>query len=702
MKTNKERFEDAYNEALNETTGFLQEAYTDYKFFVGDQWTSEEKSYLAKFGREPVVFNYLRRFIKRVGGHQRKNRMATSIEPTETQDEYIAEIYDDVQKWVILKDSVYQTISDAFEKGSLVTGWNLLHPYMDYSTDPINGMIKTKRRAYNTFLLSPDFTRLDLSDCRYLITSDFMSRDMAKGLLPNKASAIDDLPGGLIDNKFEFIGTDHLESDDVVNYTEFWEKVTIKRYMTIDNVSGETIKWNGSKADLNRHIEKFPWVSYIAFFEPTVQMTVFIQGEEMYHGIDPYGSKERGISFGEYPHVLVPGYFEPDFPDFRYKIQGIGRTMRDAQREENKRRCQMFSILDSSPYGGYIVKNGSVINHDDLYQTGPGVVITLDKAAQMSDVQELRQREIPQSTMQLSQQLKNDLIELGGGSEEFVGTADTGNTQISGTLAKMRASNSVESLQDLIDNLNFAQENLGRKHVKFININFTSEFIEKITNKEIPEGFFDEDVSKFNLVAAEGMLTDTNKNLAYVQSLQALQSGVNIPHKFVVSNLPIANKSELMRMYDEEAEQAQQQQAKLAEMEDMQKRLANAEIIHKLSLGEQQRKRSVADEALAMERVSESKLNQSKVINNRIDAVLKQIQVTKEIQGMDLDRMQSAVRFVLEMYENKRIEETEETQSSKAMISQDSQNSLLELALTDNMKDNGTQERISQPDTGVV
>ena len=700
-KTNKERFEDAYLEALGETATFLEEAYTDYKFFVGDQWSTQEKSYLKKFNREAIVFNYTRRFVKRVGGHQRKNRLATVIEATETQDQYIAELYDDVSKWVHNKGRIYQKISDAFEKGALVPGWNLLHPYMDYSRDPINGEIKVARRGYNTFLLAPDFSELDLSDCRYVITSDYMSKDDAKGLLPKKAKAIDELQGGKVDNKFEFAGTNHLDGDDIVCYTEFWERKTRKRYMLLDNISGESKRWNGSKGDLEKHIMEFPWVSFIVYYEPTVQLTVFVQGEELYHGKDPYGSKERGIDFGEYPHVLVSGYFDPDIAEFEWKLQGLVRTLRDAQREENKRRSQMFTILDSAPYGGYKVKNGSVVNYDDLFQTGPGVVITLDEAAQMGDLEELRAREVPQSTMALSQQLKQDLVELAGGSEEFMGTAEIGNTQISGTLAKMRASNSVETLQDILDNLNYAQEGLGRKIVKLIKINFTKEFVERITGKEVPEEFFQEDVEKFDLLAAEGMLTDTNRNLAYVQALQARDRGIAIPDKFIISNMPIANKSELMQAYEEESQQQQEQQAKVLEMEDMQKRLANAEVIHKLSLAEQQRKRSIADEALAMERVSESKLNQSRVIDTRIDAVLKQIQATKEMQGLDLERVQNATRFILEMYENKRMEEEQQTFASKQMIEVDEEQGILEMSLTDDMRAK-TSPQQEQPQQVVI
>ena len=641
-KSNLERFEDAYNESLGETAQFLEEAYTDYQFFVGNQWTQQEKTYLKKFNRETVVFNYTRRFIKRVGGHQRKNRLATVIQPRENQDEYIAELYDDVSKWVHQRGKIYQRISEAFEKGALVPGWNLLHIYMDYSADPINGMPKVARRGYNTFLLAPDFKELDLSDCRYIITRDYMSKDDAKRLLPKKARAIEDLKGGQKDNKFEFSGTQHLKNEDIVSYTEFWERISEKRYMLMNNLSGKSEKWVGTKKDLDEHVEKFPWITYIAYFEPTVQQTVFIQGEEMYHGIDPYGSIEKKIGFNDYPFVLVSGYFEPEMDLFEWKCQGVVRTLRDAQREENKRRSQMFTILDSSPYGGYIVKNGSVINNDDLYQSGPGVVITLDEAAQMGDLQELRSREVPQSTMLLSQQLKQDMVELGGGSEEFMGTADLGNTQVSGTLAKIRASQSVESLQDLLDNLNHAQESLGSKLIKLYRINFTKEFVERITGKEVPDSFFTEEVEKYDILAAEGMLTDTNRNLAYVQALQARQAGVNIPDRFIQEIIPIANKSRLNEIYEEEAQQAQEAQQKVLEQEEIAKRLANAETISRLSLADERKARAKADVGLLIERTSEASQNNSL-------AVLNQVRAMSELSEMEQNRVLGAYQFILDL-----------------------------------------------------
>jgi hypothetical protein len=684
-KSNLERLEIAYNEALGEESAFIDEAYTDNQFFVGNQWTAQEKSYLKKFGREPVVFNYTRRFIKRVGGHQRKNRLATILEPTENQDTLVAEIYDDVSKWVHKRSRAYYKISDAFEKGALVSGWNLLHPYMDYSRDPINGEIKIARRAYNTFLIAPDMVNPDLSDARYLITCDYMSKDDAKRLLPKKAKQIDELSGGLKNTKFDFVGTNHLENDEVVSFIEFWERISVKAYMTMNNLTDDTRKWVGSKSDLDEHVKEFPWVSYITYYEPTVQQTIFVQDVEMSHQIDPFGSKERNIPFAEYPHVLVYGDFNPDVDRFELKFMGIARTLRDSQREENKRKSQMFSILDSAPNGGYIVKNGAVSNIDDLYQADISV-ITLEDAAQMTDLKEMRPRVIPESTMALSQQLKQDLVELGGGSEEFMGTADLGNSQISGTLAKVRASNTVETLQDIFDNLNFAQELLGGKLLKYVRINFTAAHIKRITGKDIPEGFFQEEVEKFDITVAEGMLTDTNRNLAYVQSLQAREIGINVPERFIIENMPIANRSELMKAYEEQQKTAEQQQQKLIEQEDMAKRLGNAEIVHKLSLAEQQRKRAVADEGLAIERISESKLNQAKTEGERIDAVLGQIQAIKEMQGMDLERMQSAVRFILEIYEGNRQEEIAQHNATRGEIENDEMQGLIEMNYTDELR----------------
>lgn len=684
-RSNKQRYEDAYNEAMGVLSLFYEQAAVDYQFFVGDQWSPSEKSYLKSLNRDPTVFNYLRRFIKRVGGHQRKHRLATNIEPTETQDQYVAEIYDDLLKWNNKKERVYNKISQAFEKGALVTGWNLLHSYMDFSKDPINGQVKTARRGYNTFLIAPDFKELDLSDARYIITCDYMSKDAAKALLPSKAKEIDALVGGEYNKKFTFNNTERLRSDNIVAYVEFWERVSRERHLIMNNATGESSKWRGTKKELNQHVKDFPWITYITFYEPTVKQTIFIQDEEMYHGIDPYGSKERGLEFNEYPYTLVAGYFESDIDSYEWKMFGLARPLMWAQKEENKRKSQMFSILDSAPHGGYVVKNGAVSNIDTLYQSGI-TVITIDEAAQMTDLHELRPREIPQTTMLLSQQLKQDLVELGGGSEEFMGSADLGNSQVSGTLAKVRTSNTVESLQDLFDNLDSAQENVGMKHAMLMQIHFTPEHIKNITGKDVPDNFYDEDISLFDIMAAEGMLTDSNRNLAYIQSLQAKQQGVYIPDKFIREIMPIANKSRLEEIFQEEAQQQEQQQQKIVEQEEIAKRLANAETIHKLSLAEQQRKRGVADEALSRERISESKLNQARTIDTRMDASLKQIQMTKEIEAMDMDRMQSAIRFALEMYEDKRREELLADSASRDDVEVDGLQGLEELKITDDMR----------------
>lgn len=651
-------YDELYREASEEWSPFLAEAYRDQGFQLGNQWKGSDKSFLRAEGREAYVYNKTRTIINQISGYQKKNRLASVCMPQESRDQAKSDFASDILMYVMQKQGGYNTLSSAFE-GALVTGINMMSLWMDYSQDPVNGQIKIDREPYNSFLIDPNFTKLDLSDCRYIMRRRYVDKGTAKSLIPNKASFIDGLTASPNDGKYQYMQQSRRGSlDDLLRYDELWKRTTRKVHLIIDNRTGEVERWKGSKKELDAFKEQLPFITSKSIFEPTVELNVILEDKVVFTGVDPYGT-------GEFPFVPALGYYTPEYDLFEYKLQGVVRGLRDAQEEYNKMRSKAADIIKSQVNSGWMVREGSVKNPNDLYKTGQGVVIERSLDSQPSDVQKMQPAELSNTFPLMINDLEGQIMALAGVSEELMGQGEGGNTEVSGTLAKQRAANSLVTLQGLFDNLNHSQKLLGEKVLKLALSNWTPEKMMKITGKEIPEGIT-ADSNQFDIIVKQTVLTDTQETMAYYQALEAKRLGINIPDSFIIQMMPIANKTELMQAFSQEAEQAQQQQAKIIEQEEMINKMQQAKIISDLSLATERRARAEADVGLLRSRTSES-------IENITDAQLNRAKTITEIQGQKQAGQLQAINFVKDMHNelqeqsDRRIEAAQERSAQETL-----------------------------------
>ena len=176
-------FDTHYNEAYYSWDPFFPLAERDLRFYLNDQWDEKEKRQLFQEGRSTFVFNFVRRAINMVTGYQIKNRLSSQVFPVEDSDQQTAEQLNKLLQYVMNSSNGYQMISECFA-GGCKTGWNLLSLWMDYRDDPVNGDIKLAREPYNGFIVDPYFTRLDFSDCNYIMRRKYLGVEVVSSMLP--------------------------------------------------------------------------------------------------------------------------------------------------------------------------------------------------------------------------------------------------------------------------------------------------------------------------------------------------------------------------------------------------------------------------------------------------------------------------------------------------------------------------------------
>lgn len=641
-------FGESYERAYQLWNTYYAEAYKDLSYYLGNQWSLEELSYLNNQRRSSFTYNKIRRLINLVQGYQRKNRLATIVSPIEDASEGTAEIMSDAMQYIMQTGGGYEIISDAF-KGALTTGLSFISPYMDYRSDPVSGDIKFHLDEWNAVIMDPFFTKKDLSDCTFVARRKFLSRTDVISLLPDKADVIEGLPWGSRDDKFTYMPyARQWGMQKLLNYTEYWRTRWVTKDVLVDMQTGETQAWNGDKNRLALFRQHFPQVEVIKKPVRTVELGIIVEGELLYYDKDPFG-------LDDYPFVPFMAIFEPSYDLYTWKVQSLVRIVRDPQTELNKRRSKMVDIVDNQLNSGWIAKTNSVTNPTSLFKTGQGQVVFLKPEAQMTDVQRIQAPEIPASMFQLEAEFEKDIMEIAGVNSELFGMAENDKIETAGILSKMRQSAGLVNLQDLFDGLRESQRLLGKKVLKLMQSNYTPEKIKLITKKEPTPEFFSKAFSKYDITVEEGILTDTQRQTQFTQLMALKASGVAIPDHLIIKNSNLHGKKELEQTLAAQAQQSQQMQQMAAQVQ-LQK--AAAETESDKALAAERINKIQLDAALSAERISRAE-------EDRTAGVLNLIKAVKELEGIDIENLRSKLAFLKEL-EGKQGEEEVKAQKAQS------------------------------------
>ena len=688
----QKRFDDYYDFAYRNWAQYIEEADEDLSFYLGKTWSAAEKKYLRDQRRSALEFNKIKRVVKMITGYERKTRMSLIAQAVETGSEDTADQLTALMLWQLNQGQFQYTMSDAFE-GAIKVGMNLASLTMDYSNDPLNGDLVLNRLPHNSFLLDPRMTKRDLSDSEFVLQRKVVSKNAAIANLPDKEKEIIDLSkagySGM-NSSFNGGGIIRFQDDDVV-YDEMWETdlIPVTCYIGEEmGVNDVITKEDKKDPDIRRLIDFYendPNIFKRDKFVENVKQTVLINGRSVGTFKDPY-------RMGVFPHIPVMAYFDPEYNysddgDSGSKVQGIVRSIRDPQKEFNKRRSKMLDIMDTMVQTGWQAKEGSVQNEKDLYNSGQGKVIWMKNNAQLSDAQQIRPPEIPQSLFQAGQTFDQDIMEISGANNELFGMPEDGNLQIAGVLAKLRQGAGLTTLQDLFDHFRLSQQILGNKMIKAIQNNFSPQKIERIIQEKPKEEFYEKNFGKYDVVIEEAVETPTQKSLNYMQLVQAKQSGISIPDSVIIEAMPLQRKDKLIAAVQQSEQQKAEQQKLVDEQINLSNQMSVSKMISDLSLALERRSRMTADEALAVERISESQQNQA-------DTILKRLKAQKELEELDSKEI---VKFlgILKGLENQErdaalsiIDESRQTRSSELVDS---------FGLTKEISDN-----ISNNETGDI
>jgi hypothetical protein len=641
-------YNDAYEDAYYAWNPFYPLADRDLRFYLGEQWDEKERQKLFQENRNAFTFNLIRKNINLILGYHIQHQLSPIVLPRESSDQQCADDLTDLLLYAFDTGEGYRHISNSFG-GALKTGFNLLTMWMDYRDDPVNGDIRFGREPYSGFITDPYFTQLDFSDCAYVMRRKYLSPEQAASLLPGMEKDIYEIHnfGWSRDDKFTWLPYQtQPNGQDYIAYDEFYKQKWKNVPTLVDEETGEYMEWEGSEEGLRFYKDKFPQLKVIQTPKRYVECHIILNNNYMKTEINQFG-------LNEYPFVPFVGIFEPESEFWGLKVQSLVRPMVDPQRESNRRRSQMVDILDSQINSGWIADEESVINPRSLFQTSQGKVIWRDRDAKPGAIEKIPPAQIPPSMFELQRQFDADIMSAIGINDASFGM--TQNDQESGIMMMLRQGASLVNIQDLMENLRFAQKQAARKCIKMMQ-NWTPEKVKRILNREPSQQFYSKDFVKHDISIQESLLTGTQKQMYFRQLMDLKQAGAPVTGEMLAKAAPIQGKSEYVKQLEEmekqQAQAAQEQQKIQMSLIDGQRQAQQAKAISDIALSKERFTRAVANMGLEDERAA-------RAVDDRASASLDRARAMKELASLDDDRLVKYLSIVRMMEEMNAVKEEE-------------------------------------------
>ncbi len=615
---------------------FWTEGTLDTRLEAGDtSLMADINGSMPNNNRGQWYFNRVRPLCNMVSGYQRRNRRSTIIVPLENGDDETADQWTKILLHIYKREQVYEHISDAFHQGACITGMNLLHVYLDFRNDPLNGDVKIDNLPYNSFFIDPYFRKTDLSDCAFVWRRSYLSHSAAASLIPDKYDDIMATPGNPTgtgrDGRFQYMPESYGQTQqNRVAYDEYYYRDYRKQRLLIDKRTGDVQDISlQDELDIETFLSHYPETSVIEQQVPTVRLAIAIQDKVFWDG--PSG-------LDRYPFVPVVGYYNPMMPYFYSRIQGIARSLRDPQMLLNRRIVLSADLLESQVNSGWIFKENAPVDVKHLFQTGQGRVIPLKEEAQMTDIQPIIPPQIPPSFFQLQETFSKELNMVSGINEELMGSAIDDKA---GILSALRQGAGLTTLQPLFDKLDFAQKMLGEIIMDVIRVNYTPGKIKNILSGQEPTPFFyKKSFGKYHCMVEAGFDTESQKQMEFLQLIQLRELGIEIPPKTLIEAATLQNKKLLIQDIEQgqQAQMQQMQQMQQAQVQETQARteLAQARAIADKGLGVERMSRVQENQALAMERQAQARKDDE-------ESLLNKVKLLKEIEGLDVAHLERLV-----------------------------------------------------------
>ena len=642
-----EELKSDYDEAFEiKRTGWerqLKQGMLDLDFFFRAQHTADEAKTAELQNRELYTLDKIGRQVNLLHGYEIRNRHILQIGPQgkPSGEDKACSQHTSVLMSLMVMANGYNVLSEAFKWGPLVQGSNLIEIWRDR-----NGDLQFSRLGWNQFLLNPGLTKDDLSDCGDIAIGRWIDEKRIKFLLPTNSDDLDEIKPLTNVSRWDFLQDPVLQNRaNRVLMEEWWRRETKFEETVISRVSGQEIPLkdfsakfaNGDIGAAKQMIEELkqdngaPALSKFSKPKDIIKLTIFVNNRMVFDGPNPLG-------LDDYNLIWVHGDWCAECPRDELKLQSHVRKLRDPQRALNRRTNQIYDIIESQAHAVRVTRSKYLRNPEDAYKSGQGVNLQVTDdypdEKRLEDVfKQMPASDVPAGLFAALEMTDKAETETGGLNQEIFGTDDK---DVPAILAKHRTGQALTIFGGMFQGFRQAKRQFGIKIVRLVQINYPPQKITQIINEQPVQGFYEKNLTRFDCSPIEGLLTESQQELFFLQLLSLRQAFPKEAHKIPLAEVakysPTPFKPELIQIIqraEQKEAQAQQQAQKLQQAQEA----VNLELV---------KGNVLANRGIAEER-------RSQAVENQTDAALNRVKVAAEINDMTVGRFFELVDTVISL-----------------------------------------------------
>lgn len=644
----KSDYDEIFDVSRNGWDRFQQQGMLNLDFYLRAQHTEKEAKKAESQERELYTLDKIGRQVNLLHGYEIRNRHILKIGPQGKlnleEDKACSQHTSLIMNQMTMRGG-YEVLSQAFKWGALVQGSNLIEIWRDRQGD-----IQFSRLGWNQFLLNPGLTKVDLSDCGDILIGRWVDEKRVKMLLPTNSDDIDKIEPMTNVSRWQFLRDPLLQNrTNRMLFEEWWRRETDFEDMVISRVSGQEVSLksfadrftNGDMRAAKKAVKDeqlpngAPALARITVPKDKISLSIFVNNKLVFDGSNP-------LRLNEYNHIWVHGDWCAECPRDDIKLQGYVSKLRDPQRALNRRTNQIYDIIESQIQAVRVVRSRKLLNPEDAHKSGQGIVLHLNEDAEdtlsLDQVfQQFPASQVGQDLFAALEMTDKAETDVGGLNQEIFGSDDKDMPAI---LARHRTGQALTGQAGIFQGFRGSKAQMGRKLARINQLNTSPQKVAVIINEQPVQGFYEENLTRYDCSPVEGLLTENQQELFFMHLMNIRAAFPKEAHKIPLSEVakysPTPFKPELIQIIQKSEQKEAQAMAQAQKTQQIQEML-NIE----LSKGQVVANRGIAaaQQAKAVEDQSDAALNRVKTIAEIHD--LGQVRVL-ELAGLGLQFEQLA------------------------------------------------------------
>ena len=467
-KERLEKFRFFFDQARRASELWRIDAKEDYSFVEGyGQWDSKQREELLRQNRPALVMNSILPVINLISGQERASRLGITFKPRGFDDDRFSQIANMSYRFAADQADLSFNLSDAFHD-MVISGMGWLGMFMDFMRhDEPLGELSAQRIHPLSMFWDDNAVRYDKQDANYLIWAKWVSEDLLKLHYPKVMEDVHS--GDWLNMAPDQIGEKTIDQNwrdkrtGKVRILEFWYKTpkNVAYLMTPSGIQRFDTQRQAAEArdELTRlatqNLAQVPDMDIVDRVVRDTRVAHVTFWRILRDRPSPY-------AHNMYPFIPLTAY------SFDEKVMGVVRSLKDPQREKNKRWSQLLHMINTMAKGGWKIPKRSVSTDQlNLWSTEagkPGFWFEFNPI--VGEPKEIQGQNIPPSFVAIMQIAEDQIQKTSGANDPLQGLAQAGDQ--SGKAINTLKQSGATILAPLFDSLVRSQKILGKQSIDLI------------------------------------------------------------------------------------------------------------------------------------------------------------------------------------------------------------------------------------------